>query len=97
MKAEVDWKNTLREETHKKNLEMEKTERAHKAELEKIENQRNTDNLLKNQEINELTKTFQSESERMKEILSNKEKTIDTLSVENHKEKARVLALTRDY
>lgn len=58
MKAEVDWKNTLREETHKKNLEMEKTERAHKAELEKIENQRNTDNLLKNQEINELTKTF---------------------------------------
>lgn len=33
----------------------------------------------------------------MKEILSNKEKTIDTLSVENHKEKARVLALTRDY
>ena len=76
---------------------MEKAERAHKAELEKVENKRNTENLLKNQEINELTKTFENESSRMKEIISNKEKTIDTLSVENHREKARVLTLTRDY
>lgn len=36
MNAEVDWKNTLREEIHKKEVEMDKAERAHKAELEKV-------------------------------------------------------------
>lgn len=33
----------------------------------------------------------------MKEIIGVKDKMIDTLTTENHKEKARVLALTRDY
>lgn len=33
MNAEVDWKDKLRESLHKKDLEMEKTERAHKAQL----------------------------------------------------------------
>lgn len=33
----------------------------------------------------------------MKEIISHKDKIIDELSVENHREKTRVLSLTRDY
>ncbi len=33
MHAQVEWKNNLRDEIHKKELEIEKAERAHKAEL----------------------------------------------------------------
>lgn len=33
----------------------------------------------------------------MKEIITHKDRVIDELSVENHREKARVLTLTRDY
>lgn len=58
MNADVEWKNRLREEIHKKDLEIEKNAKIHKGELDKIENQRNADTLMKSQEIKELTKTF---------------------------------------
>lgn len=87
----------MNEEKHKKEKEFEVIERTHRAELEKIESQRNNETILKNQELNELRKTFEAESDRLNEILNNKDKVIDQLSIENNKEKTRVLNLTRDY
>ncbi len=66
MNAELAWKDKLREEIHKKDLEIQKNERIHKGELEKVENQRNADALMKNQEIKDLTKTFEQEMNRLK-------------------------------
>jgi hypothetical protein len=58
-------------------LEIEKNSKIHKSELEKVENQRNADTLLKNQEMKELSKTFETETNRLKETLNNKEKAIE--------------------
>lgn len=77
MNAEIAWKDKLREEIHKKDIEIEKNEKIHKGELEKVESQRNADAQMKNQEVKELSKTFEAEMNRLKEILNNKERTIE--------------------
>ena len=53
--------------------------------------------MTKNQQINDLTKTFETESNRLNEIIGIKDKMIDTLQHDNNKEKARNIALTKDY
>jgi hypothetical protein len=58
LNSEVAWKDKLREEIHKKDIEIEKNGRIHKGELEKVESQRNADTQMKNQEVKDLTKTF---------------------------------------
>lgn len=97
MNAEVEWKNRLNEELHKKDKEIESIERTHRAEFERLETQRNSETMLKNQELNELTKAFESESNRLNEIITTKDRVIDQLTIENNKEKTRILNLTRDY
>lgn len=65
--------------------------------MDNSENERKNMLMTKNQQINDLTKTFDDESKRMKEIISIKDKMVDTLQGDNNKEKARVIALTKDY
>ena len=52
---------------------------------------------MKNQELKDLTKTFESEANRLNEIINMKERMIDSLSKENSKEKTRILELTKNY
>jgi hypothetical protein len=60
MHAEVEWKNQLNQDKHQKEKEIENIERTHRVELEKVEAQRNNETILKNQELNELTKAFEA-------------------------------------
>lgn len=76
---------------------MEALERSHRAQLDKLEVTRKNEALLKNQEINEITKAFEKESDRLKDILSVKDRMIENLTVENNKEKNRILKMTQDY
>lgn len=52
---------------------------------------------MKNQQLNEITRTFEGEMNKLKDILDVKDKMIENLSIENNKEKNRILNLTRDY
>ena len=53
--------------------------------------------MMKNQEIKDLTKVFENEANKLKEVISIKDKMVDSLTSENNKEKARIVALTHDY
>ena len=52
---------------------------------------------MKNQEIKDITSTFEAESNRLNQIIDNKEKMIDVLNNDLNKEKKVVLELTRSY
>ena len=47
--------------------------------------------------MNELTKVFESESRRLNDLISSRDRVIEQLSAENNKEKTRIINLTRDY
>lgn len=48
--------------------------------MEKIENKRAAETLMKNQEIKDLTNAFDAESKRLSEIINTKEKIIENLN-----------------
>ena len=52
---------------------------------------------MKNQELKDLTNTFESEANRLNEIINMKERMIDSLNKENSREKQRILELTKNY
>jgi chromosome segregation ATPase len=52
---------------------------------------------LKNQELKELNDTFNTEMSRMNDIISAKEKSIDTLNASLNHEKEKILEMTRSY
>lgn len=58
---------------------------------------RKNEAMMKNQELNEITRAFENETVRLKEILGVKDKMIENLSAENNKEKNRILKMTQEY
>lgn len=62
-----------------------------------MEKQREADKLRQNQELKDLTHAFESEGQRLNEIVNMKDRMIDNLNKENSKEKQRILDLTKNY
>lgn len=52
---------------------------------------------MKSQEIKELTKTFELETNRLKDVLDSKERMIETQAQDMNREKVRTANLTREY
>lgn len=52
--------------------EKETLQRLHRNELEKVENKRVQEATLKNQELKDLTGTFEAEANRLKDIINSK-------------------------
>ena len=69
----------------------------HRNELEKVEKQREADKLRQNQELKDLTNAFETEAQRLNEIVNMKDRMIDNLNKENNKEKQRILEITKNY
>lgn len=76
---------------------MENLERLHRTELEKLDNKRAAENLMKNQQIKEITNAFETEAKRLNEIINMKQRMVESLNKDLSKEKQRVLELTRNY
>ena len=62
-----------------------------------MDNKRAAESLMKNQEIKDITNAFESETKRLNQIISMKERMIESLNKDLSKEKQRVLQLTRNY
>lgn len=52
---------------------------------------------MKSQEIKELTKTFELETNRLKDVLDAKERMIESQAQDMNREKVRTANLTREY
>jgi hypothetical protein len=52
---------------------------------------------VKTQELGEVTRAFEKEGVRLKEILAVKDRMIENLTIEGNREKSRVLQLTQEY
>ena len=65
--------------------------------LETVEQERKNQLMAKDQELKDMVANYEHEIARFKEIIEIKDKMIENLTTENHKEKARNLALTKDY
>lgn len=52
---------------------------------------------MKNQEIKDLTSTFEKETQRLQEIINMKDKMIENLNKDLNAEKQKVLDLTKNY
>lgn len=76
---------------NRKDKEIENIERLHRTELEKQENKRSAENLMKNQEIKDLTNAFEAEGKRLNEIVGMKERMIEGLNKDLNREKQKVL------
>ena len=53
--------------------------------------------MMRNQEMKDITQTFENESKRLNEIINMKDRMVDSLQKENNKEKATILSLTKNY
>lgn len=70
--AQAQWKKELNDTINKKDKDIENLERFHRTELEKIENKRANESLMKNQEMKDITNAFEAEGKRLNEIINMK-------------------------